>query len=349
MDVDNLSIVWANEAGLAFWQADSLTELTQRTLGGRIPEALVFRLQHTIRRVLAGEIFAEEWTFFPRGKPSVVLLHLRAILLSDGRPGMLNQAVKLDVEGSPALSRAMTMVRLSKTPVALVDAKGRILSQNVETVRDFGDSNSWFDWIGHHDTVKEILEKAIAGDEVRRELEINTSTGERVHSILAHSVRDPVTGEMSVLVQHFDVTERIAAEVLAQEHLAKSREQQREILALSAPLLDVGAQTLALPLIGHIDERRAQEITARLLEMIANRAIERVIIDLTGVGSVETANLPFLRHLVDAISLLGARPIITGIRPDLARMLVTSDEGLSGITIRRSLADGLRVKSSDRR
>jgi rsbT co-antagonist protein RsbR len=349
MDVDNLSIAWANDVALEFWLADSLEELTNRTLAGRMPESLKVRLQHTIRRVLAGEVFAEEWTFYPRGKACVVLLHLRAIILSNGRPGMLNQALKLDMQGSPAIPRALTMLRLSKAPVAFVNARGDILTQSADSVSDFGDTTSWGDWLGSRDVANRILEKAIADVAIEEEVELETKKGQRVHNIHAYAVRDPVTGELGVLIQHFDVTERIAAERLAQERFLKLREQQREILALSTPFLDVGARTLALPLIGHIDEARGQEITSRLLEMVANRGIERVILDITGVASAETSNLLFLRHLVDAISLLGARPIITGIRSDLARMLAASNESLSGITIKRSLAEGLRPEHSEER
>jgi rsbT co-antagonist protein RsbR len=77
--------------------------------------------------------------------------------------------------------------------------------------------------------------------------------------------------------------------------------------------------------------------------MVASRGIERVIVDITGVVSVDSSSVAFVRRLVDAVALLGAKPIVTGIRSDLARMLATSDENLSGITIKHSLADGLAV------
>ena len=279
----------------------------------------------------------------------VTNLHLQAIVMPDGRVAMLNQAVKIDAEASPSVLRALTMVRLSKTPVLFVDAQGRILAQSAESICDFGDTTSWLDWLGDVDVANAILKDALSNELVEREVEVQTLNGKRIHSLRAHSIRDPVTGDLGLLIQHLDVTERLAVERVAREQFAKMEEQRQEILALSTPFLDVGAQTLALPLIGHIDEKRAQEITSRLLEIVANRGIEQVIVDITGVVSVETSNLLFLRRLVDAISLLGARPILTGIRSDLARMLASADEGLAGITIKRSLADALRQPWSDNR
>lgn len=343
LDLESLRIVWANSVGLEFWQAATIEELTLRDMLTKIPEAVLVRLRQTVSRIKAGETFREDWTFFPKGKPMPVVLHLRPIVMRDGRIGMLNQATKIDEAASDSTVRAMAMLRHAKATIVFVDARGMILAQNAMSMSEFREAHSWKSWIVDQEMAEDILQGALTGRTIEVETTVHAASGHRVHSILAHELRDPVLGEVGILIQHFDVTERVEAERLVQTHLQRLREQQREILDLSTPFLEVEAHTLALPLIGRIDDVRASEISSRLLELVARHNIRRVILDITGVVSVNSASLAFLRRLVDAVKLLGAKPIVTGIRSDLARMLAASDENLTGITVRRSLADGLAM------
>ncbi len=343
LDIEAIRVIWANAAGLELWRATSVDELSQREMERDAPAAVIVRVRNTIARVRAGDVFQENWTFFPKGQPLPVDLHLRAIILRDGRMGMLNQAMSVSESASASTLQTLAMLRHAKATIVFVDARGTIHTQNSGSVTEFGQTNSWIDWIPDQVAANEILRGALAGHIVEMETTVRTQQGERVHAIVAHELRDPVSGDMGVLIQHFDVTERVEAEKLVQTHLSTLREQQREILSLSTPFLDVGAKTLALPLIGRIDEQRAAEVMSRLLEIVANQGIERVILDITGVSEVDSSSIAFIRRLVDAVVLLGAKTIVTGIRADLARTLAASDENLSGITIKRSLADGLSI------
>ncbi len=348
LDIETIRVAWANPVALEFWRASTLEELTSRDMLNTAPEAVLVRLRQTIARLHLGKPFHEDWTFFPKGKPLPVMLHLRRIELPDGRLAMLNQVVNIDEGASNETVRTLAMIRHAQAGMVFVDARGQILAQNAGSIFEFGRSQTWHEWIVNREAAFALFQEVLSGKTITTQLDVNTVNGQRTHGITAHALRDPVTGEMSVLIQHFDITERIQAERLVQAHLEKLREQQREILELSTPLLDVGARTLALPLIGRIDELRSAEITSKLLQTVSSRGIKRVILDITGVVSVETANLTFLRRLVGAISLLGAEPIVTGIRSDLARVLAASDENFSGITVKRSLADGLATTRPNR-
>lgn len=344
LDIDTFRVVWANPPALEFWQAETREDLLARDMLQKIPDAVIVRMRQTIEKLLRGHPFYEDWTFFPKGKPQPTMLHLHQVILPDGRIGMANHAVKIHETASASTVRALAMLRHAKATLMLVDENGGILSQNPGSIEEFGTAHSWLENLVDKDMGGEILRGALAGHTVTMEVDVKTLKGGRVHAITAHELRDPVTAETGVLIQHFDVTERVEAEQLVQAHLSTLREQQQEILALSTPFLDVGAHTLALPLIGRIDASRASEMTSRLLTIVAERGIERVILDITGVVSVDAANITFVRHLVDAVKLLGAKPIVTGIRSDLARILAASDENLAGITIKRSLADGLSTR-----
>lgn len=341
VDIESCRVLWANSPALDFWQAETFEELAARDMLNAAPAPVLVRLRRAFERIKLGEVFEEDWTFYPKGKPMHVTLHLRPIALFDGTLGMLNHATKLDETVSAVTLRSLAMLRHVRATLVYVDAQGQILAQNALSGPEFGDSKDWISWLAEERVANEIIRNALSGEIIQLEARVKTASGERIHSILAHELRDPVQGQSGVLIQHFDVTDRIQAEKLVQEHLDRLQEKNDEIRKLSTPFLDVGSRTLALPIIGRIDDSRATEIASRLLEMVVQRNIERVILDITGVDSVDVAHIAFIRRLADAIKLLGAQPIVTGIRSEVARTLATSDENLSGIAIKRSLADGL--------
>jgi rsbT co-antagonist protein RsbR len=119
--------------------------------------------------------------------------------------------------------------------------------------------------------------------------------------------------------------------------------QHQEILTLSAPLLDVAEDVLAVPIIGAMSEARAEEIMTRLLNAIVDRQVVRVVLDLTGLESIETNTADHLMRIVKAIRLLGAEAIITGIRPAVAQTIVELGIELHDLTTRRTLRQALLV------
>ena len=131
-----------------------------------------------------------------------------------------------------------------------------------------------------------------------------------------------------------DITDRKRAEELI-------RQQARDILEISTPVVQLWEGVLAVPLIGMLDSQRTQQITERLLNRIVETRSPFAIIDLTGVPTVDTQTG---RHLIDtitAVRLLGTQTLLTGIRPEIAQTLVHLGIDLTGIVTRSSLASGL--------
>jgi len=101
------------------------------------------------------------------------------------------------------------------------------------------------------------------------------------------------------------------------------RQQQEAIRELSTPVLQVRERLLILPIIGVIDPQRARQLTEQLLRGIrANRA-KVVVIDITGVPSVDSTVANHLVQTVDASRLMGATVIVTGLSSEIAQTLVT--------------------------
>jgi rsbT co-antagonist protein RsbR len=100
------------------------------------------------------------------------------------------------------------------------------------------------------------------------------------------------------------------------------REQQEDIRELSTPVLQVRDRLLILPIIGAVDTPRARQLTEQLLGAIkANRA-RVVVIDITGVASVDETVANHLVQTVEAARLMGASAVITGLSSKIAQTIV---------------------------
>jgi rsbT co-antagonist protein RsbR len=117
--------------------------------------------------------------------------------------------------------------------------------------------------------------------------------------------------------------------------------QHQEILELSAPLLDVGERVLAVPIVGALTANRTIEIMTRLLNAIVERQVERVVVDLTGLETIEMDTADQLMGIIRAIRLLGSEAVITGIRPAVAQTIVELGIDLSAFNTKRTLRAAL--------
>jgi hypothetical protein len=97
--------VWANDAALKFWRADSLDELRARSYED-MSEGALSRLALAMRAHERGETTRERWTLYPRGLPEAVQLHGSGFALPDGGQGILFIAEPPDLH-DPALLRGV--------------------------------------------------------------------------------------------------------------------------------------------------------------------------------------------------------------------------------------------------
>lgn len=119
--------------------------------------------------------------------------------------------------------------------------------------------------------------------------------------------------------------------------------QQREILALAAPILEVGPGALAVPLIGALDARRADEIMGRLLTEVSAREARFVLFDMTSVEEVDPAMAEHFVKLVSAVKLMGAEGLVTGIRARVAQVMVNLGVDLGSVRLLPTLRQGIEI------
>ncbi len=123
--------------------------------------------------------------------------------------------------------------------------------------------------------------------------------------------------------------------------------QQAALRELSTPLLPLAKGILAMPLLGTIDSNRAQMVMETLLEGVSAYQAETVILDITGVQMVDTQVANVLIQAAQAVKLLGAQVVLTGIRPMMAQTLVSLGVDLSSIVTRSTLENGIAYALND--
>ncbi|MGW7693336.1 STAS domain-containing protein [Streptomyces asiaticus] len=119
------------------------------------------------------------------------------------------------------------------------------------------------------------------------------------------------------------------------------RRQSQQLMEQSTPVVRLWRQVLAVPLIGTLDTARTQVVMENLLQAIQDHEALVAIIDITGVPTVDTAVAQHLMQTVNAVRLMGADCVISGVRPSIAQTIAQLGIDLSTILTRATLADAL--------
>jgi rsbT co-antagonist protein RsbR len=126
-------------------------------------------------------------------------------------------------------------------------------------------------------------------------------------------------------------------------HRELLREQVAVVQSLSTPILPLYQGVLVLPLIGAVDAARAQQLLERMLAGIAAHRAAAVIIDVTGVPSIDRDVATHLVRAAQAAGLLGARSIVAGIGADVARTMAELNVDFTGVTTCGNLEAALQL------
>jgi rsbT co-antagonist protein RsbR len=137
-----------------------------------------------------------------------------------------------------------------------------------------------------------------------------------------------------------DISLTIDTYIDSRERTIKSL-QQEAIRELSTPVLPFREGMLLLPIIGQIDSQRARQLTEHLLESIRINRAKVIVIDITGVATVDSRVANHLVQTVEAARLMGAEVVISGISPEIALTMVTLGIDLGPVHTVGDLQDGI--------
>ncbi|KYF74712.1 protein kinase [Sorangium cellulosum] len=119
------------------------------------------------------------------------------------------------------------------------------------------------------------------------------------------------------------------------------RNQRDRLHELSTPFIPITDDIMVMPIIGTVDDRRAAQMIEAAMQGVAASSAKVVIVDVTGVKSVDTSVASRLMSLAQAVGLLGSRAILTGLRPAVAQSLVALGVDLGSIETRANLKAGI--------
>jgi anti-anti-sigma factor len=160
-----------------------------------------------------------------------------------------------------------------------------------------------------------------------------------------------LAGPMYLLVQRERVFQEQTAELEVRQMKAQLDELQvaygektrllEQIRQASTPIAPVHEGILVVPLVGILDEVRAQVLTEKLLASIVETQAEVVIVDVSGVGVFDAATAQHVLQAATAARMLGAEMVLVGLSPAVARTVIELGVDLSGLQTKSSLAAGL--------
>jgi len=133
-----------------------------------------------------------------------------------------------------------------------------------------------------------------------------------------------------------DITDRL-------ENERRLKDMAQEIRELTMQVVEIWDGVILSTVVGSLDTQKAQQLTEDLLEQIVEVEASVAIIDITGVAALDTATAQHIIDTINAVNLLGAEVVITGISPDIAQTLVQLGVRLDEIETQSSLMEGLRT------
>jgi len=157
-----------------------------------------------------------------------------------------------------------------------------------------------------------------------------------LRDLLARSLFTQYQNDLELLNRILDAYEpaanRIAVTVgvsFVEERERVIQDQQEAMRELSTPVLLLRDRLLILPIIGVLDSARARQLTEQLLGAIRDNRATVVVIDITGVATVDETVANHLVQTVEASRLMGASTILTGLSSEIAQTLVDLGVDLS--------------------
>jgi rsbT co-antagonist protein RsbR len=117
--------------------------------------------------------------------------------------------------------------------------------------------------------------------------------------------------------------------------------QSKSLMEMSTPVTQIWEGILLLPIVGLIDSHRARDIMNATLAKIAETQAQIFILDISGVGVVDTAVANNLIKITSATRLMGCETTISGVSPAIAQTIVDLGIDVGSIKTTATMKDAL--------
>jgi len=294
--------LWANAAALRFWHADSAEEFLSRDFSEH-GNAVRERLAVTAADHAQGKIVREQWTLYPKGEPTTVMLVSRGMRTPDRRQVMLFAADSLGGGADLAMLRGVEALQHTTVRIAVFGlAQGELLMRNPAAALTFGDTppgpgqNEFTRLFAHAGDAASILGRVQRGETCRQDVELQTLAGPCWHALDARPMRDPVTGDTVMLLNARDIADLKASQaalVAAREAAEQASHAKSSFLAnmsheIRTPMNGVLGLTELVLQAGELDERQRRFIG---MAHQSAKGLMTIINDLLDVAKIEAGKI----------------------------------------------------------
>ncbi len=155
--------------------------------------------------------------------------------------------------------------------------------------------------------------------------------------VTAESKADDETGSLANAFNKMvsNLRRMIDQDRQARQALEQQNAEQQRLLDLVAtletPAIAIAKGVLFAPVFGSLDSHRSQRLNERLLDEVHTRRVRKVILDITGVVTVDTQVAHSMLQLVQSLKLLGCKVVITGISASVATTITELGVELPGV------------------
>ncbi len=224
--------------------------------------------------------------------------------------------------------------------VAEFDPDGTITDANTLFLNLFGYQKS--EIVGHHhrifcspsyaesDDYAEFWRKLGAGEHFIGEFKRLSKDGVEVWLQASYN---PIYDEDGRLVKVLKFATDITTEV---------QNRSLAMLEMSTPVAKIWDGVLFAPIVGIVDSRRSRDIMNKALSSIVDNRAHTLMLDIGGVGVVDTAVANHLIKIAKAAVLMGCKTIISGISPAIAQTITELGIDLGSVHTTSTIESALR-------
>ncbi len=121
------------------------------------------------------------------------------------------------------------------------------------------------------------------------------------------------------------------------EQQYQTERQLRSLVAtLEAPIVTLAKGVLLATIVGIIDQQRSQALVQRLLQVVYDQHAHTLVLDVTGVATIDDQVAHTLVQATQALFLLGCRVVMTGVTAQVAATIVQRDMNITGLVTAQS-------------